>query len=536
MKILRRLSLRGRASGDEGVVLVAVIGAMMVLSLFALATLGFALQNSQPNRDDQDAKAALAAAQAGINDYLARLNANSSYYNQGNGDASNPAFTTGHLVSGTNANTSASYKYQLLTTTGDTVASGYIRLKATGTSRGISRTLTARLTPNSFLQYIYHTDKEDQDPVLYDGGSATIDAKCNQYYYAWGSNPGRASYGGSDPCREIQFTTGDVINGPMHSNDAMQINGSVLFTNSKTETSWSTSQTNKWWGSGTPSGSGYVPKYAPMVTIPPSNASLLSNATSYGCVYSGATKITFNSDGTMTVLSPNTAVSAGCYPAGSDKSVPVSGITVPTIVYVQDYSGTCVKKSGVTISLGYPLTNELTNSSTDYTGPDYSCNKGTAYVSGTLNGTTTVGSSQDIVAVGNILYADQTSSSNDILGLIPTHFMWVYHPVTSGTESNMLSTPVTTIDAAILAVSDSFIVQNYNLGAAISSSSSNKLTIMGAIAQNYRGPVGTGTVSAASTGYLKNYNYDTRFQHGAQPPYFLQPVSTQWTANQVSDG
>jgi Tfp pilus assembly protein PilX len=535
MKLLRRISLRRRPGDDEGVVLIAVLGAMMVLSLFALATLAFALQNSQPNRDDQDGKAALAAAQAGINDYLARLNADSSYYTQGNSDATNPAFTTGHLVSGTNSATSASYKYQLLTSTGDTVASGYIRIKSTGTSRSISRTLTARLSPNSFLQYIYHTDKEDQDPVLYDGGSSTIDAKCNQYYYAWGSNPGRSSYS-PDPCREIQFTTGDTINGPMHTNDAMQINGSVLFTSAKTETSWVTSQTNKWWGSGTPSSAGNNPVYAPMVTIPPSNASLLANATSYGCVYSGATKVTFNSAGTMTVLSPNTPFSSGCYPVGADRSVAVSGIAVPTIIYVQDYSGTCAKKSGVTIGLGYPLSGELATSNSDYTGPDYGCNKGTAYVSGTLNGTTTIGSSQDIVAVGDLLYADQSSSSNDILGLIPTHFMWVYHPVSASSEDNMLSTPVTTIDAAILAVSDSFIVQNYDLGNPISTTSSNKLTVMGAIAQNYRGPVGTGSSSAPASGYLKNYNYDSRFQHGAQPPYFLQPVSTQWTAGQVSDG
>ena len=114
--------------------------------------------------------------------------------------------------------------------------------------------------------------------------------------------------------------------------------------------------------------------------------------------------------------------------------------------------------------------------------------------------------------------------------------MWVYHPVTASTEANMLSTPVTTIDAAILAVSDSFIVQNYNLGAPISSGSTNKLTVLGAIAQNYRGTVATTSGGSLASGYLKNYNYDTRFLHGAQPPYFLQPVSTQWTAGQISDG
>jgi type II secretory pathway pseudopilin PulG len=539
MNRLTRPALRRPSSDDEGMILLGVMGAMIVLSLLALATLAYALQGTQPQRRDQDAKAAIAAAQAGIDDYLSRLNNDPSYYSV-TSDPTNAALITtatpnppGQNVAGSNVG--GSFTYKLLTATGDTVSSGYIRIKSTGTTHGVSRTLTARLSPNSFLQYIYHTDKEDQDPVLYSGGSATIEAKCNQYYYAWGANPGRSSYS-PDPCREIQFTTGDVINGPMHSNDAMQINGSVLFTDPKTETSWQTAATNKWWGSGTPSASGYKPRYAGMVTIPPSNASLLANATTYGCVYSGATKITFTSDGKMTVLSPNTAISAGCFPSGADKSIPTSGVTVPPIIYVQDSTGVCATKAGVTIRLGYPLAGELATTDSNYTGPDYACNEGTAYVSGVLNGTTTIGSSQDIVAVANITYLDQTSTSNDILGLIPTHFMWVYHPVKASDLSNMLSTPVTEIDGAILAVSDSFIVQNYNKGAAISSSSSNKLTIMGAIAQNYRGPVGTGTTSSASTGYLKNYVYDSRFARGAQPPYFLQPVSTQWTAGQVSDG
>jgi Tfp pilus assembly protein PilX len=540
MNPLKRLTLRRPPTDDGGFVLVAVLTAMMVLSLFALATLAYALQASPSNRRDQDAKAALAAAQAGINDYVSRLNNDPSYYSV-TSDPSNDALITattpnppGEVASGVTG-AGASFKYQLLTDTGTTVSSGYVRVKATGTSKGVSRTLTARLSPNSFLQYIYHTDKEDLDPVLYNGVTATVQAQCNQYYYAWGSNPGRSSYS-PDPCVEIQFASGDVINGPMHTNDAMQVGGSILFTDPKTETSWQTTQTNKWWGSGTPSSSGYLPHYAPLVTIPPSNASLLANATSYGCVYTGATKITFTSDGKMTVLSPNTATSTGCFPSGADKSIPTVGVTVPPIIYVKDLSGACATKSGVTIGLGYPLSGELTNSSSSYIGPDYACNKGTAYVSGVLNGTTTVGSSQDIVAVGNVTYADQSATSNDILGLIPTHFMWVYHPVRSSDSSNMLSTPVTEIDGAILAVSDSFIVQNYNLGAAISSGSSNKLTVMGAIAQNYRGTVATSSSGTIRTGYLKNYVYDTRFQRGAQPPYFLQPVSTQWTAGQVSDG
>jgi hypothetical protein len=77
------------------------------------------------------------------------------------------------------------------------------------------------------------------------------------------------------------------------------------------------------------------------------------------------------------------------------------------------------------------------------------------------------------------------------------------------------------IDAAILTLQHSFIVDNYNCGAPLGT-----LTVKGAIAQRFRGPVGTGG-SAIATGYQKNYVYDDRFKF-INPPYFLTPLQAAW--------
>ena len=75
------------------------------------------------------------------------------------------------------------------------------------------------------------------------------------------------------------------------------------------------------------------------------------------------------------------------------------------------------------------------------------------------------------------------------------------------------------IDAAILAIEHSFIVDHYDCGAALGT-----LTVKGAISQKFRGPVGT---HRAGTGYLKNYKYDDRLRY-MEPPNFLDPVEPAW--------
>jgi hypothetical protein len=53
------------------------------------------------------------------------------------------------------------------------------------------------------------------------------------------------------------------------------------------------------------------------------------------------------------------------------------------------------------------------------------------------------------------------------------------------------------------------------------------LHIDGAIAQRYRGPVGTTSGGSPNTGYVKQYVYDQRLKY-LSPPKFLDPVASSW--------
>ena len=74
------------------------------------------------------------------------------------------------------------------------------------------------------------------------------------------------------------------------------------------------------------------------------------------------------------------------------------------------------------------------------------------------------------------------------------------------------------IDAALLSIMHSFTADNHDCGSQL-----DKLTVNGAIAQKYRGPVGT----TGNTGFKKNYLYDDRLRYRS-PPYFLTPVAASW--------
>ena len=79
-----------------------------------------------------------------------------------------------------------------------------------------------------------------------------------------------------------------------------------------------------------------------------------------------------------------------------------------------------------------------------------------------------------------------------------------------------------TINAAILAVNHSFTVPYWQRGAALGT-----LSVTGAIAQRFRGPVGTNSGGTVVTGYAKNYVYDQRLKY-LSPPKFLDPVASAW--------
>ena len=53
-------------------------------------------------------------------------------------------------------------------------------------------------------------------------------------------------------------------------------------------------------------------------------------------------------------------------------------------------------------------------------------------------------------------------------------------------------------------------------------------SVEGAIAQRFRGPVGTFSgIGTRVSGYAKDYKYDDRLRYRS-PPYFLEPVKASW--------
>jgi hypothetical protein len=157
---------------------------------------------------------------------------------------------------------------------------------------------------------------------------------------------------------------------------------------------------------------------------------------------------------------------------------------------------------------------------------------GNVYVSGTYNAPLTIAAFRDVIVAptGGSAFAGDANliqGGNDAtLGLIANNFVRVAHRVNRSPCANVNTTAFpqltnVTIEAAILSLQHSFIVDNYDCGKL------GTLTVNGAIVQKYRGPVGTGTATSVSSGYLKDYWYDDRFRFRS-PPYFLTPVDAAW--------
>lgn len=546
---------------DRGLALPLVIGITAALAALMVAGVAFATGALRKARDDQDWSAALAAAYAGVEEYESRLANDTSYFSYGNtaaqfsagsdltlptGAATNPAFGLG--PSGTWATVAGSggasqFRYEVDNST--FASEGRLRLRSTGRSGGETRTIVADLKQQGFIDFLYFTDYEVMDPTALNPDSNT---NCQIRYPS--SRPG---------CQTIYFGGKDVINGPLHTNDAIQTNGAAQF-NGKTSTSWKSATGKNFVSTGSaPVFKPGDPSYAATIGMPATNSQLKKETRSdlpidvpvTGCLYTGPTSITFSADGKMTVISPWTkftntsgdAATAGTNPAKcgtpgatglakkSGSSYVGQSISVPNnlVIFVQNVptepsnvnytassltppgSGAISCASSTRNNIGYPTTNEVA----PFTQA-YGCRNGDVFVKGTLDGRTTVSAENYVYVTDNLVYEDE---KDDMLGLVGQNAVWVWNPVRSD-GNNLLTSKNRTVHAAILSVQHTFMVQNYDQGA-----NRGTLTVKGAIAQKFRGPVATGSGGTPSTGYAKDYNYDTRFYTTA-PPKFLSPVTT----------
>ena len=166
--------------------------------------------------------------------------------------------------------------------------------------------------------------------------------------------------------------------------------------------------------------------------------------------------------------------------------------------------------------------------STPYTGSyvassykHYDCRAGDVFIEGQMSGQMTVAADNFVYVTGDLTYRDK---STDVLGLVGNNAVFVYNPIhrSSSGYAALGSTGDREINAAILSVAHTFQVQNYSWG------DRGVLKVFGAIAQKYRG-----TVAQGANGYVKDYEYDTRFRYIA-PPKFLTPTSTTYGVSQIA--
>ncbi|GIU87957.1 MAG: hypothetical protein KatS3mg009_2472 [Acidimicrobiia bacterium] len=177
---------------ERGLALITVVIATTILALLATAIVAYAEGSQNLSRRDQDWNAALAAAEAGIDDYLLRLNENANYWQY---SATNPppdgnlAFQEFVPVAG--GGTEAEFRYDV--DTSSLSSNGRLRITSTGRVRDTTRTVSASLRRRSFIDYLYFTDYETRDPAMYTGtpfSASVAQTRCARYYY--GSPSGRA--------------------------------------------------------------------------------------------------------------------------------------------------------------------------------------------------------------------------------------------------------------------------------------------------------------------------------------------------------
>lgn len=513
---------------QEGMALVLVMLVTMVTLALVSVVLIRTVGSQDISRRDQNWNASLAASEAGIEDYLYRLNRNGNYWLY---DKNNPP-PDGNLAFNQYVGIPGAQTESTFTYTPDASSikvDGTIKLTVSGRVRNATRTIYATLRRRSFLDYLYYTDYETKDPARYvkppdPFTPAEAQTKCAKHYYE----------GRDSQCIRIFFISQDTINGPLHTNDAMNISGNPQF-KGNTSTSWDDPAGKRWLGSGSLSfANPGDPKYVPPLTMPPSNLSLKSETNPLlggtGCLYTGPTQITMNSTGTYNVVSPFTKdpMNAGCGP-GSGLPLPQNGVifvqNVPSDPADPNYTAGCPYpiNNGYQYPPGLPV--PISQDKTIY-----GCRDGDTFVLGTLKGQLTIAAEHNVVIVDHVKYQSGVTGS-DLLGLVANNYVEIFHPVkcTTGNDATCnlnrksgtkFTNPI--VQAANLSVQHSFIVQHYEAGSPL-----GNLNVTGVIAQRYRGPVGTFSGPSIYSGYAKSYVYDGRLKY-LSPPRFLDPVKASW--------
>ncbi|MBF0687601.1 MAG: hypothetical protein IR158_07510 [Cellulomonas sp.] len=629
---MRRLGARRRlptTDREEGAALVLVISSMMVLTMLALAALASTITSTKLARHTQDYQAAVAAAQAGVEDFISRLNREDGYGSvydctnlawRGPTTATNPCGWTSTtpvgwlpVEPGQTDPDAAWFHYSVDASRKTT--EGAITLTVTGRVNGVYRTVQTSVGKGGSTDYVYYTDFESGDPAnvnLYppsttSGWSTAKRNACgiNGYeraLYWWkkdASNRTREYYG----CTEIRFAGGDVLYGEVRTNDTIYSDyraGSTVkpsFIDTVTtadERCKNPGNNNTQWEDNclrpdsVANFNGKTPRYGTPEYLLDTSAEFAGHP---GCHYFGSTRVIFRSNGRMTVW--NKTVNNNATPpvavAGPDGTMPSCGtlaqldspagadLEVPDEMVIYTAASSALMRECRAGEIGGPLGSELPLG--EYTGQAINsgatftrdtnmteatklCARGNLYAEGIVKGRVTLASEESVIVTGDLVLAGgRDAGSPDLLGLVATNAVEVFHPrmqtVTSsrscgysscgpwgwsysgesehpGEWPKRYADPTTgahepahgvQIAGSIQTLQHSFLVQKYTVGG-----DQGTLFVYGSIAQRWRGAVGQESTSGWTTvqnGYTKLYKYDGRLKF-ATPPYFPRWANSQW--------
>lgn len=519
-----------RAKNEQGFTMIMTTIGLSVISLVVLVAVTAVSGDVHHTGNDLQRKRAYEAAKAGINDYAFHLHTDNGYWAK----CTNPPPPHAINQKGSTekrrqvpGDASATYAIELIPATGQTKCDstnivtatttmleslgsmkGTFRIRSTGFAGKSQVSITATFRPASFLDYVYFTQLETSDPATY-GNEETIKGAYEQCSKTIkdGRNSSSIPNSGGKYCRVISFVNGDSINGPLHTNDALVICGKPAFGRTASDAVEVSSPPKGWYStteiphsgsscSGTPTFVGTYQTNSPAL-IPPSTNSQLATIAEPAFKYKGQVHICLSGT-SMTVSVSGKNCDVGVLYSGA---LPGNGV-----VYVEN--NTC-SGAYTPFEATYPEASEC----------------GNVYVHGSYSGQLTIAAGNDIVVDD-----DLTSSSEEgMLGLIANNFIRIYHPCTYGSGNGTNGADAISdieIDAAILAINHSFIVDNYDCG-----NSLGTLNVHGAISQKYRGAVGT----TGGTGYIKSYNYDDRLRT-ITPPSFIEPVQSDWVIGRETVG
>jgi type II secretory pathway pseudopilin PulG len=504
---------RARVAAEHGFTMVAALGVLLVTSLLLTASFYAISGDIHIGTDNLASKRAYDAANAGVQAYLYQMNQNPNYWETCGNDTQSTSVTVPGSSDG------ESYTFQPIYANGNTSCTsnvinslvdsttGSIRLVFTGTAGAnpvVQRAIVVSFRMDSPLDFLWYTHFEAVDDGI-PGYS-----ECGVFYR-----------NGRNSACNIVWISADTMNGPAYTDDQFLINTSASPTFGRTPADDIESSAPGTTAADICSGDNCqnavfqgTPVYnAKPIPTPSDNSELLTDAQNYGNVYSGTTSVQFSGT-TATVVT--CATSTVC-------TTSTVNLVQQPIIYVNNASG-CTPAAYTPFGVTYPTTSS---------GNYYGC-AGDVYVSGNYTTPVTIGAANNVIIDGNLTTTADGSGNptgGATLGLVANEFVRVMHGIngsdsssgcsTTNNASQTLTNP--TIDAAILALNHSFIVDNYNCGA-----SPGTLTVHGAIAQYFRGPVGvTGSNGTAQDGYVKNYNYDDRLAN-ILPPYLFDISDSGW--------